>query len=173
MFFSGFCLSGESELFDTYRIDNEVTVGAFSYGVQLLIENIVNGTYQREQYKKRIDKIQLFSPSYFNDKDIKYKRMQLMYFKKDSQAYCDNFLRNCGFDDKIKDKYFVEGTMEQLEDLLYYQWDEEKLQQIVDMGITIEVFLGSEDKIINSEKALEFFRKFGEVYFIKEKGHIL
>ena len=102
MYFSGFCLENEKELFKEYLIENYVTVSAFSYGCISLVENIVNGTYSSNHYKKRIDTIQLFSPAYLNDKDDKYKRMQLIYFGKDSNSYTDNFLINCGL--KKEDK---------------------------------------------------------------------
>ncbi len=166
MYFSGFCLSNEQELFNEYLIENDFTVSGFSYGAQKAVEYVLNTN-------NRIDTLQLFSPSYFNNRDTKYKRMQVIYFGKDNKAYCDNFLNNCGIEKEIHDKYFKMGTSEQLEDLLTYEWSKEKLQLIVNKGIDIEVYLGTEDKIINSKKACEFFKDFSEVYYIKEKGHIL
>ncbi len=166
MYFSGFSLCDEKELFGQYLIENDFTVSGFSYGAQKALEYTLNS-------KNRIDTLQLFSPSYFNDKDAKYKRMQLIYFGKNSQVYCDNFLDNCKIQQDDKDKYFDMGTVEQLEDLLNYNWDEEKLQAVVDKGINIEIYLGADDKIRDSNKAKEFFRKVGEVYYIKKKGHIL
>ena len=166
MYFSGFSLQNEKELFSNYLINNDFTVSGFSFGAQKAVEYVLNT-------KTRIDTLQLFSPSYFNDQDKKYKRMQVIYFKKDSEAYCDDFLENCGLNKKQKDKYFHMGTVEELEDLLNYDWSEKKLQSIVERKINIEVYLGVEDKIINSKQAKEFFRKFGEVYYIKGKGHIL
>ncbi len=173
MFFSGFSLTNESEIFDEYRIKNEVTVSAFSYGCIKLIENILNGTYEREPFKKRIDKIQLFSPAYFNDKDEKFKRLQLMFFKKKSETYCDDFLKNCGFDEVDKGKYFQMGTFGELQELLYYEWDEEKMERLKAKNIIIETYLGEDDTIINSQAALAFFRQFGDVYFIKGANHNL
>jgi len=166
LYFSGFSLKDEQELFESYSVKNDVTVSGFSYGAIKAFEYVLNTN-------NRVDLLQLFSPAFFNDKDIKYKRMQLMFFKKDTQQYCDNFLINCGFTEDMKNRYFKEATFEELEELLYYQWDEEKLQKIVDNNIRIEIFLGSDDKIIDTSKALEFFKKFSEVYYIKEKGHIL
>ncbi len=173
MFFSGFSLSGEGELFSEYRIESDVVASGFSYGCIQLVENIINGVYESEYLKKRIDKIQLFSPAYFNDKDEKFKRMQLIFFKKDSITYCNNFLKNCGFEPDHKEKYFQMGTFEELQELLYYEWSREKLQKIVAKNIFIEVYLGENDKIIDSKEALSFFREFGEVYFIKNVGHNL
>jgi len=82
-------------------------------------------------------------------------------------------LKNSEFtDEKIK-KYFKIGTYEELDELLHYTWNLEKLALLKEKNIKLEVFLGENDKIIDAKKALEFFRKFGEVYFIKNKGHIL
>ena len=173
MYFSGFSLTNESEIFNEYRIKNDITVSAFSYGCIKLVENILGGTYEEESSKKRIDTIQLFSPAFFNDKDEKFKRLQLMFFKKDSGTYCDNFLKNCGFKEVDKSKYFQIGSFEELQELLYYKWDEEKMERLKAKNITIETYLGECDRIIDSKEALAFFRKFGDVYFIKGANHNL
>jgi hypothetical protein len=169
LYFNGFCLNNESEVFNDYIENNDFTVSGFSYGAIKAVKSLLDG----ELSKKRVDKLQLFSPAFFNDKDKKYVRLQLMFFKKDAQAYCDNFLHNCGFRDEDKDKYFSMGTYEELQELLEYRWEEETIKKLLERGIKIEVYLGSEDKIIDSSKALEFFKQFTEVYFIKNKGHIL
>jgi predicted alpha/beta hydrolase family esterase len=166
LYFSGFSLQNEQELFEEYLVQNDFTLSGFSYGCIKLVEYALESN-------TRINKIQLFSPSYFNDKDDKFKRMQLMFFKKDTSAYANNFLKNCGFSEENKNKYFSLGTFEELKELLYYEWQKEKLQALKDKGIEIETYLGGEDKIIDSKEALEFFRKFGDVYFIKDAGHIL
>lgn len=166
LYISGFSLKDEQELFESYSIKNDVTVSGFSYGAIKAFEYVLNTN-------NRVDLLQLFSPAFFNDKDTKYKRMQLMFFKKDSKNYCDNFLKNCGFTKEQSEKYFVIGKYEELYKLLNYQWDQAKLQMLIDNGTKIEVYLGGNDKIIDSQKALEFFVKFSEVYFIKNKGHIL
>jgi len=166
LYFSGFCLESESELFQEYKIENDFTVSGFSYGAIKAVQYILKND-------TRVDKLQLFSPAYFNDKSTKYKRMQLIYFGKDSNTYCDNFLQNCGFSSEAKQKYFSLGTVDELEELLNYEWDESIMQSIVDKGTKIEIYLGSEDKIVNTKKALEFFRNYGEVYYLKEKEHIL
>jgi len=166
-YFSGFCFESESELFKDYLIENDFTVSGFSYGAIKAFEEVYNT-------KQRVDKLQLLSPAFFQTQDKKYKRMQLMFFKKDSNAYCENFLKNvvnpCNINIK---EYFNLGTYEELEELLNYEWSEEKLQKLVNSGVKIEVYLGSEDKIIDSLKAKEFFVNFATVYYIKEKGHIL
>lgn len=167
MYFSGFSLQNEDELFNSYLEKSDFIVSGFSYGAQKAFEYTLNSS-------KRIDKLQMFSPAFFMDKDEKYKRLQLMYFKKDSQQYCENFLKNiCYPRSQNVSKYFKEGTYKELEELLHYNWAKINFEKIASRGIEIEVFLGSEDKIINSFKAYEFFKEFATVYFIKEKGHIL
>ncbi len=169
MYFSGFCLENELELFKEYLIQNDYTISGFSYGAIKALEFALASSAM----DIRVDLIQLFSPSFFNDKDEKYTRMQLLYFKKDRKQYCDNFLNNSGFTHEQSNKYFIDGTYKELDELLNYKWDQKKLQMLIDNGTNIEVYLGEKDKIIDSQKALEFFRNFSEVYFIKNKGHIL
>ena len=166
LYFSGFCLENESALFSQYLIKNDFTVSGFSYGAQKALEYVL-------KTNTRVDTLQLFSPAYFNDKDTKYKRMQLIYFNKDSKAYSDNFLDNCEIDKINKNKYFKVGTSKELEELLNYTWSGENLKEVVSKGINIEIYLGANDKIIDSYKALDFFRKFGEIYYIQDKGHML
>lgn len=166
-FFSGFSLQNEESLFDEYRIVNDFTIAGFSYGAIKAFEYVL-------QSSNRIDTLQLFSPAFFQDKDEKYKRMQVMFFKKDETKYCNNFIQNVAFPckDDLKE-FFNKGTSLELETLLNYVWDEKKLQEIKEKNINIEVYLGSEDKIIDSLKAKEFFKKFATVYYIKKCGHIL
>ncbi|MCP4970910.1 MAG: pimelyl-ACP methyl ester esterase BioV [Arcobacter sp.] len=166
-FFSGFSLNNEKELFKDYIIDNDFTVSGFSYGSIKAFEFTLNS-------KKRIDTLQLFSPAFFQVKDTKFKRMQLMFFKKDPKSYCDNFLENISYPSKIDTKkFFDQGTEDELDELINYKWEEKKLDEVLSRGIKIEVYLGEKDKIIDSKQALDFFRNYATVYYIKEKGHIL
>ncbi len=166
-YFSGFSLVNEKTLFSDYLIENDFTVSGFSYGSIQAFEAVY-------ATKKRVDLLQLFSPAFFQDKDKKYKRMQLMFFKKDSTAYCENFLKNIALPSSLDmQTYFKQGSYEELETLLIYEWDKEKLQELVNRGIQIEVYLGSDDKIIDATKAHEFFKEFATSYYIKNAGHIL
>lgn len=70
-------------------------------------------------------------------------------------------------------EYFIQGSYEELDELLHYVWDEEKLQQLLKKGTRIEVFLAGNDAIIDSCEAYAFFKAFTTVYFIKDLGHIL
>lgn len=166
LYFSGFSLKNEEHLFDEYLEKSDFIISGFSYGAIKAFEYVLNTN-------KRIDKLQLFSPAYFHDKDKKYKRMQVMYFKKDAALYCNHFLQNCGFSNELSSKYFELGTVEELYELLNYEWDVIKLKGLVKRNIQIEFYMGDKDSIIDTQKALEFFKQFGEVYYIKNKGHIL
>ena len=166
-YFSGFCFVNESELFSEYLESNDFTVCGFSYGSIKAFEEVLNSNL-------RVDKLQLFSPAFFQNFDDKFKRTQLMYFKKDSNSYCQSFLQNVISPKQIDiSKYFKLGTIEELEELLYYEWKEEKVQKLLDKGTKIEVYLGEVDKIIDASKAKEFFKNFATVYYIKQKGHLL
>lgn len=166
-YFSGFCFFDEAELFSDYLEKNDFTISGFSYGAIKAFEKAFES-------KQRVDKLQLFSPAFFQTKDEKFVRTQLMFFKKDEDSYIKNFVKNVNYPKNIDlNKYLKKGTYEELKELLSYKWSKEKLQALVNKGVKIEVFLGSDDKIIESLKAKEFFVNYATVYYIKEKGHIL
>lgn len=166
-YFNGFSLKDEEELFEQYINQNDFTISGFSYGAIKAFEYVLGE-------EKRVDTLQLFSPAFFQTQDKKFKRMQLMFFKKDAQEYCNNFLKNIAYPETFDTtKYFTQGSFEELEELLNYTWDEKKLKEIVSRGIKIEVYIGGKDKIIESETAKDFFKNYATVYYIKEKGHIL
>ncbi|MDZ7818666.1 MAG: pimelyl-ACP methyl ester esterase BioV [Aliarcobacter sp.] len=166
-YFSGFCFFDESELFDEYIIRNDFTVSGFSYGAIKAFEEVLNS-------QKRVDKLQLFSPAFFQTQNEKFKRTQIMYFKKDAKTYCEGFLQNVVYPSPLDiSKYFKLGIALELQELLYYEWSEDKLQKLIEKGVKIEVYLGEKDKIIDTLQAQDFFKKFATVYYIKEKGHLL
>jgi len=170
LYFSGFCLQNDVELFEDYIELGDFNIAGFSYGAIKAFEYAL----KQVQNNKRVQKLQLFSPAFFQDKNKKYKRLQLMFFKKDEQEYKNNFITNIAKPSNINlSKYLTSGTYEQLDILLNYEWEKEDFEVLINAGVKIEVFLGSDDKIINSKNALEFFRQYSEVYFIKNVGHIL
>jgi len=170
LYFSGFCLSNEKILFKEYIEDNDFTVSGFSYGAIKAFEY----TLKSIKLGNRVDKLQLFSPAYFMNETEKFKRLQLIFFKKNEIEYKNNFIKNIIYPSDINmNKYIVNGKYEELDKLLNYQWDIEEFELLLKRNIKIEVFIGSEDKIINSEKAKEFFKNFSDVYYIKNGGHIL
>jgi len=164
LYFSGFSLDNEQKLFDEYSIQSDFVIAGFSFGAIQALEYAL-------ETSKRVDTLQLFSPAYFNDKNEKFKRLQLLYFQKNPNLYCDNFLKSAGFEEGIESRYFSLGSYEELHTLLYYEWSAKKLEQLVEKNINIEVYLGAADKIVNASAALEFFREYSEVYYSKNKGH--
>ena len=68
-FFSGFCLENEEELFSEYATPNDFTISGFSYGAIKAFEEVLNSN-------ERVDKLQLFSPAFFQTQDKKYVRFK-------------------------------------------------------------------------------------------------
>ena len=163
-YFSGFCLENESELFKSFTCKGDFCIVGFSYGAQKALEYAFT-------CKERIDKLQLISPAFFMDKNDKYKKLQLMSFRKNSNLYCENFLKNVTCKDLSK--YFNKGSLDELKELLFYEWDIYKLEELKKRGIEIEVYLGGKDKIVDAEKTKNFFQEFATIYYIKDKGHVL
>jgi len=166
-FYSGFSLSNDKQLFEPYLKESKYTIAGFSYGAIKAFKEALN-------CKTRIDTLQLFSPAFFQDKDEKFKRMQMMFFVKDKQAYMANFLSAC-FSPLLmtEDVDITEGSETELKELLTYEWKAQELRTLQERGIEIEVYLGSEDKIIDASKAKEFFLPYATTYMINHAGHTL
>ena len=166
-FYSGFSLSNDKQLFETYLKETEYTLAGFSYGAIKAFKEALNSS-------KRIDTLQLFSPAFFQDKTEKFKRMQNMYFAKDKEAYFTNFHQSIFSPAGIEKSVILEeGNAEELEELLNYVWKADELKALQDKGVKIEVYLGSEDKIINSYSAKAFFLPYADTYMINGAGHTL
>ncbi len=164
-YFNGFLLNNEQEIFKEYLIDSDMCVAGFSYGAIKAFEYVYNS-------KQRVDRLILLSPSFFQDKPNSYTRRQLKFFNHNS--YVKSFLENISYpSNKDMSRYYKEDNIESLEELLTYKWDKTQLKALQKRGVEIEIFLGSEDRIINSQKAYEFFEDFATIYFIKDVGHIL
>ena len=167
IYFSGFGFQNEFELFDEYILKSDFTVVGFSYGAIKAFEEV-------KKRKKRVDTLQLFSPAFFQDKDEKFRRVQLLSYKKDKKRYLDNFYKAAIYPLDIEiEKYQNETTFEELDELLYYKWEEEDLKKLVQKGVKIEVFLGKLDKIVETKKAYDFFINFATIYWFNNSGHIL
>lgn len=166
-FFSGFCLNNECELFEEYLEKNDFTISGFSYGAIKAFEYVLNTNL-------RVDKLQLLSPLFFKDLKKEYKNLQVINFKEDNLAYVDNFLKNVQYSSKKNIvKYQKVGTQNELKEFLSYTWNKDKFKKIINNGTKIEVYLGQNDKIIDSLKAKDFFKEFSTVYYFKNKGHLL
>ena len=166
-FFSGFSLNSEYRLFKEYIVDSDFTVVGFSYGAIKAFEYTLNSS-------ERVDRLILLSPAFFQNKPKNYARRQLRYFQNNTKNYIEQFIFNVAYPNSISLKdYLKEGSIDELKELLEYQWSEKKIQTIKDKGVTIEVFLGDRDKIIDTKSAFDFFSKTTTTYMIKDVGHIL
>jgi hypothetical protein len=168
-FFSGFSLKNESHFFDEFLYDNDFSVAGFSYGAIKAFEY----TQQELQKGRRIDTLQLFSPAFFQSKDKKFKRLQLMSYKRSSKDYLELFLQSSFAPHPIKEHQNQKSTIDELHELLEYQWDAAKLQSLNKQGVNIEVYLGGEDKIIDANAAKELFLNVATVTYIKNANHFL
>jgi len=166
-FYSGFSLSNDEQLFQKYLKVSDYTVAGFSYGGIKAFKEALTSS-------KRIDTLQLFSPAFFQDRTDKFKRMQNMYYAKDRQAYLDNFQSSifspAPIDTSVK---LEEGKNEELDELLSFIWKTDELKTLQDKGIKIEVYLGSDDKIINAQSVKEFFLPYATTYMINHASHSL
>ncbi len=165
-FYSGFSLKEDKIFFKDYIKESDYNIAGFSYGA-------IKALLHVSQTKERIDTLQLFSPAFFQNKSEKFRRMQMMGYKRDKQKYLDAFMTSCFAPyDKIETLH-VSTEEEELRELLYYEWQENILKDIINRGIKIEVYLGEKDAVIDADNAREFFLNFGTVYYIKEANHFL
>jgi pimeloyl-ACP methyl ester carboxylesterase len=166
-YFNGFSLQNEEELFAPYLIQSDNCVAGFSYGAQQAFEYAYHA-------KERIDRLILLSPAFFQTQKPSFIRTQLRYFEAGKEDYVKQFLANVSYPSNLDlSNYLKVGIKEELEALLTYQWDSNRIQEIQDRGTTIEVFLGAEDKIIDSKATFDFFAPLAITYFMKNMGHLL
>ena len=166
-YFNGFSLHNEEHFFDDLLLNSETTVAGFSYGAQQALEYTL-------QSRHRIDRLILISPAFFQNQKKSFIRTQLRYFEHDRDSYIQNFLKNVAYpSNRDLTPYLHAGTKESLEALLNYQWKAKDLHALQKKGIQIEVFLGSEDRIIDAKAAYDFFSGHTTTYLIKKAGHLL
>lgn len=168
-FYSGFSLKNEEDFFKDYIKDTAYTVCGFSYGA------IKAFRFVKEQLElgKRVDTLQLFSPAFFQTKSDKFKRLQHISFTKSKDKYLLEFLNGCFFPYPKQDVEHVTTSVEELDELLNFEWLTLELQELVDKGVKIEVYLGSEDKIIDVQSAKNLFLEVSTVTYIKKANHFL
>ena len=167
VYFNGFSLQNEEDLFKEFVIESDLCVAGFSYGAQKAFDYVYHS-------KERIDRLILLSPAFFQTQKTSFTRTQLRYFEAGKEAYVKQFLANVAYPSNLDlSNYLKVGTKEELEALLTYTWDKQKIQEVLDRGTTIEVFLGKDDKIIDAQAAFDFFASLTTTYFIKSVGHLL
>ena len=168
-FFSGFSLKNEEYLFQEYIKESEYTICGFSYGAI----KALGTTLEMLENSKRVDIVQLFSPAFFQNRPEKFKRLQLMGYKKDKDAYIQQFIEKCFAPYEKKRVENIETDISELKELLEYEWSLELLKELDSKGVKIEVYLGGKDAIVDSVAAKEFFVKVATVTYIKDANHFL
>ena len=166
-YFNGFSLRGEEGFFSEFLDESDFTVAGFSYGAQLAFDEVYRS-------KLRIERLILLSPAFFQTEKKSFARLQLRAFEQDRESYIRQFLANVTYPTKTDLSDCLQpGSSNELEALLTYRWDEEKINEVLSRGTQIEVYLGGRDRIIQSEKAFEFFSALTVTYLIKNAGHLL
>ena len=176
-FFGGFGFKDEVRIFEPLLRDlgyfgaNPYNICGFSYGAQkavrLALESLESG--------KRVNRILLLSPAFFNDKDLAFKDAQIRAFAKNPALYMKAFYKNIGLQ-KIDERYLREvDSLDSriLEQCLRYEFKDAEMGLLKSCGVEIVAILGSADKIINAEATNAFFVQYGIVYLIKGANHLL
>jgi pimeloyl-ACP methyl ester carboxylesterase len=167
IFYDGFQFQNSKKLVKKWLKDDSYTVGGFSYGATLALRKTLETT-------QRIDTLQLFSPAFFNGSSEAFKKSQLLGFRRNRENYRKLFFENSFYPDEVDSSYISDsGSISELKDLLYWNWVRKDLQKLEDRGVEIEVYIGERDRIIDSQKAVEFFRGIGQLCYIKGVGHTL
>jgi len=168
-FYSGFSLKEESCFFDEFIDRSDYTVCGFSYGAIKAFEHVKESLV----CEKRVDRLQLFSPAFFQSKSENFKRLQLRAFSKNQENYISKFIDSCFFPYAKKIIKHKKATVDELEELLFYEWSLDELEDMTQKGVKIEVYLGGQDKIIDVVGAREFFLDVSTVTYIKSANHFL
>ncbi len=166
-FFSGFGFCNESDLFVDILDRSDFVVAGFSLGAIMAIKHSLDQT-------KRVDKLQLISPAFFQEEGEKFRRLQLINFKKDRSSYLESFYKNVAYPENLDlTHYKCKPKFSDLELLFSYRYNKIDLKSIVDRGVIIEVYLGGMDRIIDIKKIERFFENFATIYTYKSRGHIV
>lgn len=168
-YYSGFSLKNEEYLFDDFITDTDYTICGFSYGAIKAYKRVL---FELES-KKRVDRLILLSPAFFQTKPLKFKRLQKLAYAKDKESYINNFIKLCFEPYKQKNIKQIDTNIDELEELLDYEWDIDELISLEKKGVKIEVYLGGKDKIIDVNDAREFFVNIGTLTYIKDANHFL
>ncbi len=166
VYFSGFSLKDDMSFFEPYFKKSDYNVAGFSYGAIKAFEYTLS-------CKERVDTLQLFSPAFFQTKPQAFKRAQLVAYKRDKATYLSHFIKGCFEPHELKKTIHVSTKESELAELLEYQWDSQKLKTLKESGVVVEVYLGSEDKIIDVVGAKEFFLPYATTYLINGANHFL
>lgn len=165
-FFSGFSFQNEAEQFKTWLEPGAYSVAGFSYGAIEAFEYV-------RTTRRRIDRLQLFSPAFFQTKNERFRTLQLRAFDLDKAGYMGKFLQNAFAPYEIEKVERRPASAEELKRLLEYQWDADAVREVTQQGVRVEVYLGAEDRIIDSAAARAFFTPLTNVIWINKANHFL
>jgi surfactin synthase thioesterase subunit len=168
-FFSGFSLRNEVDFFKPFINESNYSVCGFSYGAIKAFEYVQKALKEGN----RVDRLQLLSPAFFQSKDAKFKRLQLMAYRKNEDEYLRQFINACFLPYERRAVEHSVTVLEELEELLMYEWDKDALKALIKKGVIIEVYLGGEDQIVDSAVAKEFFLDVATVTYVKNGNHFL
>jgi len=168
-FFSGFSLQNEELLFQEFVDNGNYSVCGFSYGAIKALQH----TKKLLENAQRVDRLQLLSPAFFQTKSKKFRRLQVLAYSKNQEAYMKQFMHSCFAPYVQKELEHTATSITQLEELLEYQWQASDFLELEAKGVTIEVYLGAKDKIIDVENARDFFLELSCVTYLKEANHFL
>ncbi|MEA1892101.1 MAG: pimelyl-ACP methyl ester esterase BioV [Campylobacterota bacterium] len=168
-FYSGFALQDEEYLFDDFLHSSEYTISGFSYGAI----KAFHSAQKMLNMGKRVDKLQLLSPAFFQTKNDKFKRLQMLAYSKNRPEYMRQFIDTCFYPYEKKIVKLKKSSNSELDELLNYRWNLGELQKLLDASIKIEVYLGEKDNIIDIDAAREFFLQIATVTYIKDANHFL
>ena len=162
-------MKNEECLFSEFIKKSDYTVCGFSYGAIKAFE------FAQKELRKgnRIDALQLFSPAFFQTRDEKFKRLQMLAHSKKRLEYMNHFIDSCFHPYNKKIVELKKSAQNELTELLNYEWIREELRELVHKGVKLEVYLGGEDKIIDVVGARKFFLDVATVTYIKNANHIL
>lgn len=166
-FYSGFCLQNESGFFTPYLKESAYTVAGFSYGAVKAFRDVLKNK------KSRVDTLQLFSPAYFGNKPERFIRLQLQGYARDAKKYRARFIESCFAPYPAEPVDVIDDDYAALEELLTFQWPAEQLQELTSRGVSIEVYLGEKDAVIDAEAARKYFAPYATTFYIKNANHFL
>lgn len=168
-FHSGFSLVNEQKFFEPYLSLSEYAVCGFSYGAIKAFQEVKQMLYSQ----KRVDKLQLLSPAFFQTKSSKYKRLQRIGYQNSKEKYLAQFMQGCFAPYEALDVSRVETSIEELQELLEFEWSQSELYELEQQGVVVEVYLGGLDAIIDVQNAREFFTEVATLTYIKNANHFL
>ncbi len=170
-YFSGLGFTNEQALFKSYLDRNPLSIAGFSYGAQRALQEAI----QRVKRGERVQKLQLLSPAFFNPLPLALKKKELAIFAKNKEAYLNFFYKKVRYPALNLDitPFQVEPTLQELKEVLFFEWRHQDFELLQREGVEIEVYIGELDKIIDAKAAHHFFKEVATSYFIKGVGHLL